>query len=131
MRSRFVASGFPSNRLFGFGYDTSQSNKTTATQFNAYLDQVRAQTGSSVVDVVTHSMGALGTRWCLRSSCNGKVDDWVSLGGANHGTLVSLCFWSAGCREMFYNSDFVQALNAGDETPGRPTTPRSGVTVTG
>lgn len=121
MRSRFVASGFPSNRLFAFGYNTSQSNKTTATQLNAYIDQVRAQTGSPVVDVVTHSMGALGARWCMRSSCNGKVDDWVSLAGANHGTLLSLCFWSPGCREMFYNSDFVKALNAGDETPGSAT----------
>lgn len=122
MRSRFVAAGFPVDRLFGFGYDTGQSNKTTASQLNAYIDRVRAQTGSPVVDLVSHSQGALGARWCMRSSgCNGKVDDWVSLAGANHGTLVSLCFWSAGCREMFYNSDFVKALNANDETPGTAT----------
>lgn len=122
MRNRFVASGFPADRLFAFGYNTSQSNKTTATQLNAYIDQVRAQTGSSVVDLVTHSMGALGARWCMKTAaCNGKVDDWVSLAGANHGTLISLCFWSAGCREMFYNSDFSRALNASDETPGSAT----------
>ena len=122
MRSRFVASGFPSNRLFAFGYNTGQSNKTSASQLNSFIDQVRAQTGSAVVDVVSHSQGALPARWCMKSSgCNGKVDDWVSLAGANHGTLVSLCFWSAGCREMFYNSDFVKALNASDETPGSAT----------
>lgn len=122
MRSRFVASGFPSNRLFAFGYNTGQSNKTSASQLNAFIDQVRAQTGSPVVDVVSHSQGALPARWCMKASgCNGKVDDWVSLAGANHGTLVSLCFWSAGCREMFYNSDFVKALNATDETPGSAT----------
>src|SRR6187549_3230233 len=73
MRNRFTASGFPANRLFAFGYNTSQSNTITATQFNTYLDQVRAQTGSPVVDVVTHSMGALGARWCMRGPCNGKV----------------------------------------------------------
>lgn len=122
MRSRFVASGFPSNRLFAFGYNTGQSNKTSAAQLNTFIDQVRAQTGSPVVDLVSHSQGALPSRWCIRSAgCSGKVDDWVSLAGANHGTLVSLCFWSAGCREMFYNSDFVKALNAGDETPGSAT----------
>lgn len=122
MRSRFVASGFPADRLFGFGYNTGQSNKTSAAQLNTYIDQVRAQTGSSVVDVVAHSQGGLVARWCMKASgCNGKVDDWVSLAGANHGTLVSLCFWSAGCREMFYNSDFVKALNATDETPGTAT----------
>jgi triacylglycerol lipase len=122
MRSRFVASGFPADRLFAFGYNTGQSNATSATQLNAFIDQVRAQTGSAVVDLVVHSQGALPSRWCLKSgACNGKVDDWVSLAGANHGTLVSLCFWSAGCREMFYNSDFVKALNANDETPGSAT----------
>ena len=122
LRSCFVASGFPSNRLFAFGYNTGQSNKTSASQLNAFIDQVRAQTGSPVVDVVSHSQGALPARWCMKASgCNGKVDDWVSLAGANHGTLVSLCFWSAGCREMFYNSDFVKALNATDETPGSAT----------
>ena len=122
MRNRFVASGFPANRLFAFGYDTGQSNKTSAAQLNAYLDQVRAQTGSPVVDLVSHSQGGLVSRWCMKAAgCNGKVDDWVSLAGANHGTLVSLCFWSAGCREMFYNSDFVKALNATDETPGSAT----------
>ncbi|MBL8777787.1 MAG: alpha/beta fold hydrolase [Acidimicrobiales bacterium] len=122
MRSRFVAAGFPANRLFAFGYNTGQSNKTSAAQLNTYIDQVRAQTGSPVVDVVAHSQGGLVARWCMKASgCNGKVDDWVSLAGANHGTLVSLCFWSAGCREMFYNSDFVKALNATDETPGSAT----------
>ena len=122
MRSRFVASGFPADRLFAFGYNTGQSNTTSATQLNAFIDQVRAQTGSAVVDLVVHSQGALPSRWCLKSgACNGKVDDWVSRAGANHGTLVSLCFWSAGCREMFYNSDFVKALNANDETPGSAT----------
>ena len=122
MRSRFVAAGFPANRLFAFGYDTGQSNKTSAARLNTYIDQVRAQTGSAVVDVVAHSQGGLVARWCMKAAgCNGKVDDWVSLAGANHGTLVSLCFWSAGCREMFYNSDFVKALNANDETPGTAT----------
>ena len=122
MRNRFVASGFPADRLFAFGYDSNQSNKTSAAQLNAYLDQVRAQTGSPVVDLVSHSQGGLVSRWCMKASgCNGKVDDWVSLAGANHGTLVSLCFWWAACREMFYNSDFVKALNATDETPGTAT----------
>lgn len=122
MRSRFVASGFPANRLFAFGYDSNQSNKTSAGQLNAFIDQVRAQTGSPVVDLVSHSQGALVSRWCMKAAgCNGKVDDWVSLAGANHGTLVSLCFWWAACREMFYDSDFVKALNANDETPGTAT----------
>src|SRR5687768_15763287 len=121
MVSRFVASGFPSNRIYRFGYNTSQSNKTTAAQFATFVDQVRAQTGSPVVDVVSHSMGALPTRWCVKfSGCNGEVDDYVSLAGANHGTIISLCFWEASCREMFPSSSFLADLNRTDETPGTP-----------
>ena len=119
MRDRFVASGFPSNRLFSFGYNTSQSNKTTAAQFATYVDQVRAQTGSPTVDIVSHSMGSLSTRWCIKfGGCNGEVDDWVSLAGVNHGTAIALCFWQTSCREMFPSSGFLSDLNSGDETPG-------------
>jgi hypothetical protein len=66
-------------------------------------------------------MGALPTRWCVKfSGCNGEVDDYVSLAGANHGTAISLCFWQTSCREMFPTSSFLSQLNAGDETPGTP-----------
>ena len=119
MVGRFTASGFPSNRIYRFGYNTSQSNKTSAAQLNAFIDQVRAQTGSPTVDIVSHSMGALVSRWCTKfSGCNGKVDDLVTLAGVNHGTYISLCFWQTSCREMFPSSGFVSDLNSVDETWG-------------
>lgn len=122
MRSRFSASGFPWDRTYTFGYNSDQSIKTSAAQLNSFIDQVRGWTGSQVVDVVSHSMGALVSRWCIKSTgCNGKVDDWVSLAGANHGTSLSLCFWWTSCPQMFYQSDFVKELNRGDETPGTAT----------
>ncbi len=47
------------------------------------------------------------------------VDEWVSLGGPNHGTnLASLCFWQTSCIEMRAGSSFLSQLNSGDETPG-------------
>jgi triacylglycerol lipase len=66
------------------------------------------------------SMGSLNTRWYIKFVAGGEanVDDWVSLGGPNHGTeTANLCF-STACTEMRIGSTFLKELNAGDETPG-------------
>jgi len=65
-------------------------------------------------------MGSLNSRWYVKFVAGGqeKVDDWVSLGGPNHGTeLASICFGTS-CNEMKIGSTFLNELNAGDETPG-------------
>lgn len=121
MVTNFKNAGYRSDELFAWGYNTSQSNVTTAAQFGVFVDQVRAQTGAAKVDVISHSMGGLSTRYCIKfGSCANKVDDWVSLAGPNHGTLISgLCsLFIASCRDMATGSSFLANLNAGDETPG-------------
>jgi triacylglycerol lipase len=65
-------------------------------------------------------MGSLNTRWYIKFVAGGqeKVDDWVSLGGPNHGTeAANICF-GVTCEEMRIGSKFLSELNAGDETPG-------------
>jgi len=71
------------------------------------------------VHFVTHSMGGLSTRYYIKNlGGESKVEDWVSLGGPNHGTeTANLCF-EVSCEEMRINSKFLKELNAGDETPG-------------
>lgn len=66
-------------------------------------------------------LAGCGSRYYLRNlGGTGVVDDWVSLGGPNHGTSTAyLCYlFSAGCRDMIPGSGFLNNLNAGDETPG-------------
>lgn len=66
-------------------------------------------------------LAGCGSRYYLRNlGGTGVVDDWVSLGGPNHGTSTAyLCYlFSAGCRDMIPGSGFLNHLNAGDETPG-------------
>lgn len=119
MHSRFKADGWASNRLFTWDYPTGQSNVTTAHQLSAYVDRVLAATGASKVDIVTHSMGGLSSRYYLRNlGGTAKVDEWVSIGGPNHGTGAAYLCWDVSCGEMRPGSSFLTALNSGDETPG-------------
>jgi triacylglycerol lipase len=64
-------------------------------------------------------MGSLSTRYYIRNlGGDTKVDAWVSLGGPNHGTSTANDCGLSPCLEMRPGSNFLAALNAGDETPG-------------
>ncbi|MEJ7832012.1 MAG: alpha/beta fold hydrolase [Nocardioides sp.] len=117
----FEQDGYAADELFAWDYDTSQSNATTAEQLKRYVDQVLAQTGADQVDIVTHSMGGLSSRHYLKNlGGQPKVDDWVSIGGPNHGTVWAWGCWQTSCQQMRPGSSFLTALNRGDETPGSP-----------
>lgn len=123
MVGRFQADGWPASHLRAFSYNTSQSNAVTAQVISQEVDKLLASTGASQVDIVTHSMGGLSSRYYLKNiaGSNAKVDRWVSLGGPNHGTTsANICF-STSCVEMRIGSTFLNTLNADDETPGTPT----------
>ncbi|MGW1729254.1 esterase/lipase family protein [Streptomyces sp. NPDC002306] len=117
----FETAGYPSSMLYNFTYDWKQSNVITASQLASLVDAVRTRTGHSKVDIVSHSMGGLSSRWYLKFM-NGTsyVDDWVSLGGPNHGTnLAQACsVLHTSCTEMRSTDSFLTILNSGDETPG-------------
>lgn len=117
----FQADGWASNELYNWQYNYKQSNVTTASEIQAKVDSILAATGASKVDIVTHSMGGLSSRYYLKNlGGDAKVDEWVSLGGPNHGTdTANFCF-DTSCREMRIGSSFLTALNSGDETPGAP-----------
>lgn len=121
MIDRFVAAGYPRNRLMAITYNSNQSNVTIANQVRDAANTLRSQTGAARVDIVTHSMGGLSSRYYLKNlGGTSVVDEWVSLGGPNHGTSWAYLCWlfSAGCRDMIPNSSFLNNLNANDETPG-------------
>jgi triacylglycerol lipase len=120
--SKFQADGWTSANLFNWSYNYQQSNVTTASEVLAKVDEIIALTGASKVDIVSHSMGGLSSRHCIKfTGCDGKIDAWVSLGGPNHGTdTANFCF-DTSCYEMRIGSTFLSNLNAGDETPGSTT----------
>lgn len=119
MIAAFKAAGWSDAELNNWSYNYSQSNATTASQLATKVDQILAATGATKVDLISHSMGGLSTRYFVKFlGGDAKVDDWVSLGGPNHGTdTANFCF-DTSCGEMRVGSSFLANLNAGDETPG-------------
>ncbi|MGN6587874.1 MAG: esterase/lipase family protein [Solirubrobacterales bacterium] len=121
MIGRFEKDGYPKSYLSAYSYNTSQSNKVDAEkEVKSHVESLLNTTGASKVDIISHSMGSLNTRWYIKfDGGESKVDDWVSLGGPNHGTeTANACAFQVSCQEMEVGSKFLSELNAGDETPG-------------
>ena len=119
MISNFTREGWTRAELNNWRYNTSQSNVTTAREVSTKVDAILSATGATKVDIIAHSMGSLNTRYYLKNlSGTAKVDDWVSMGGPNHGTSTANFCFSTACTEMRVGSTFLRALNEGDETPG-------------
>jgi triacylglycerol lipase len=120
MIGRFEKDGYAKSSLSAYSYNTSQSNKVDAeTEVKSHVESLLKATGASKVDIVAHSMGSLNSRWYIKFlGGESKVDDWVSLGGPNHGTEFANACFSTSCVEMRIGSKFLGELNAGDETPG-------------
>lgn len=120
MVSNFEKDGYAKSELVAYSYNTSQSNKVSAEkEVKVRVENLLKSTGASKVDIIAHSMGSLNSRWYVKFlGGESTVDDWVSLGGPNHGTdTANFCF-STACTEMRIGSTFLGELNAGDETPG-------------
>ena len=119
MIGRFEKDGYPKSYLSAYSYNTSQSNKVDAEEVKSKVETLLKNTGATKVDIVAHSMGSLNSRWYIKFlGGETKVDDWVSLGGPNHGTEFANACFSTSCVEMRVGSKFLSELNAGDETPG-------------
>jgi triacylglycerol lipase len=120
MIGRFEKDGYPKSHLSAYSYNTSQSNKTSAAnEVKPRIESLLKATGAEKVDIIAHSMGSLNSRWYIKFlGGESKVDEWVSLGGPNHGTNTAFFCFSTACTEMRPGSTFLSELNAGDETPG-------------
>jgi triacylglycerol lipase len=119
MISNFSREGWTAAELNNWRYNTSQSNVRTASEVRTKVEAILRATGASKVDIIAHSMGSLNTRYYLKNlGGTEKVDDWVSLGGPNHGTSSANICGEASCVEMRVGSTFLRELNATDETPG-------------
>jgi triacylglycerol lipase len=121
MIGRFEKDGYAKSALSAYTYNTATSNKTLAeTEVKSHVETLlKNNPGATKVDIIAHSMGSLNSRWYIKFvGGESKVDDWVSLGGPNHGTETANACTQTACVEMRVGSTFLSELNAGDETPG-------------
>src|SRR3954470_5166891 len=123
IRPQLEAAGY---RTFAIDYGNRATGDiaTSARQLRDFVNRVLAVTGASKVDIVGHSQGGMMPRYYIKNLGGAdKVDDLIGLAPSNHGTTLPLAGGSdppfgPPCRQQAAGSDFLTALNAGDETPG-------------
>ena len=101
--------------------DLFQSNVDNAYELAAFVEEVLAETGSDRVDIVSGSMGGVSLRYFIKYLWGeAVVEDVMTIASPNHGTWYVLPFslFLIPAAEALPGSDFLDDLNAGDETPG-------------
>jgi triacylglycerol lipase len=114
------AQGYRDTEFAAIDYADDASNVDVAHEIAHAADALRARTGASRIDVVSHSMGAISSRyWLERLGGASQVDAWVSLAGVNEGTVWAYgCYVLAPCREMVPTSSVLARLNDGFRSTG-------------
>lgn len=116
--------------------DRGLGDMQTSAEYVVYaLRRMHDLTGRKVA-MIGHSQGAVMPRWALKwwPSAREATEDFVMLAGPSHGSVVALpvdplletlglSSLPVGLLPEFYlqfarDSDFITALNRGDETPG-------------
>ena len=94
----------------------------SAAELAAFVDRVLSATGAAKVSIVGHSQGGMLPRYYVKNLGGGtKVDDLIGLSPSNHGTESQAAAWAQNCpacTQQVAGSEFLTALNAGDESPG-------------
>ena len=105
--------GYQPAEIDAIDYERDASNVAVAQRIAREAAALRTRTGASRIDVVSHSMGAISSRYYLeRLGGAAHVDAWVSLAGVNEGTVWAYgCYLLAPCREMVPTSSVLQRLN--------------------
>jgi triacylglycerol lipase len=111
--------------LPGFGLGDIRDS---AAKLNALSDKVRAESGASRVNLIGHSQGGLVARYYIKSLGGaGEVENMISLAAPHRGTTTAsllkflglgTCLGVTACQQMSIGSDFLNELNAGDDTIG-------------
>ncbi|MEA2450562.1 MAG: hypothetical protein QOG63_2494 [Thermoleophilaceae bacterium] len=106
-----------------YGNNATGDIPTSAGQVRAFIDEVMSKTGASRVSIVGHSQGGMMPRYIIKflGRAN-RIDDLIGLSPSNHGTTNPLAGPSGpagctACAQQVAGSDFINHLNAGDETP--------------
>ncbi len=128
---------FPLRDLRSAGYDVTLLTypdyglgdiRTNSARLASTVAAVKARTGATKVDIVSHSMGGLVSRYYVKNLGGAaNVDSLIMLGTPNYGTNLAniaefltfgSCVGITSCEQMARGSGFLNDLNAGDDTIG-------------
>jgi triacylglycerol lipase len=121
----FEKAGYKPGWLRSVSYKWWQSNATTAKEVETWVNGLKTATGSAMVDIVAHSMGALPARFYIKELKGiGAVHHLVTIASPNRGTdLAEKCEKKhVSCAEMVPGSAFLKKLNS-VQTPGGVNSP--------
>ena len=104
MAAYFLSHGYPANHvvLFENHEETCTSIARFAWQLNLLVNVTLNSTQKSKVDLVGHSMGGIAVRYYFNQYGTGKVRDYVSLAGVQHGTTGGELFADAVYWQDFF-----------------------------
>ncbi|GAA3581106.1 hypothetical protein GCM10022222_77250 [Amycolatopsis ultiminotia] len=123
----------PLLRKLGIPYCTSNApadranmgDMQTRAQYVTYGIRTMHELAGRRIAVLGHSQGGMIMRWSLRfwPDTRDLVDDVIGMAGTNHGSAIVPALCVPNCAAALWqqraNSEFVQALNSGQETfPG-------------
>jgi triacylglycerol lipase len=113
MIASLEAKGYRNSEIAAIDYASDRSNVDVAHDIARAAAALRATTGATRVDIVSHSMGSISSRYYLeRLGGAAHVDAWVSLAGVNEGTMWAYgCYVLTECREMVPTSSLISELN--------------------
>jgi pimeloyl-ACP methyl ester carboxylesterase len=126
----FLNRSYGGDELWAISFgDASPTHPAMADQLEEFVTQVCAYTGAEQVSVVGHSLGVTGLRyWLAREDRYDRVDSFVGIAGANHGSELFGLAVRVGLTEGTYGvCRFLQDGPAGEsplaalnenETPG-------------
>jgi len=118
LRIRLIGAGLDGAAVRTLTFDDpTGSNVDHAAEIDSLVQEVLAETGTTTVDIVAHSMGGLATRWYLSTRPDAPVRRVAFLGTPHRGTLAAHLAWGDGRDEMLPDSRFLRELNAGPDLP--------------
>jgi triacylglycerol lipase len=112
MEARLRAAGYRVDQIDAISYDSEASTVSAAHVIARAVDELQARTGAARVDLVSHSLGAIASRYYVEQlGGDAHVDAWVSLAGVNDGTVWAYgCILLASCRDMVPGSSVLDTL---------------------
>ncbi|UCE12573.1 MAG: hypothetical protein JSV04_10300 [Candidatus Heimdallarchaeota archaeon] len=119
MKVRFQANRWPGASLCAIDFSNKQDssvqgNINNANEIKQRVDEILEETGAEKIDLISHSMGGLSSRYYIKFLGGiEKVDDYVSLASPHHGEEAG-----EKCEACCTGNELLLSLNEGDETPG-------------